>query len=103
MHFEPSSSRGRVYIPAIVWLKRRHNGAEEKSDSGAVKEFNRFYAAEEKYVISYTKSYVMADTLHDDVVMCHQRLSLRRQLSGAGRLREVDEHHESGMVKARAP
>jgi hypothetical protein len=51
MHFEPSSSRERVYIPTIVWLKRRQNGAESKSESGAVKALKRFYSAEEKYVI----------------------------------------------------
>jgi uncharacterized protein len=48
----------------------------EQPDSDAVKALKRFYAAEEAYVVSGAKDFsVIAETLHEDVVM-HQAASL---------------------------
>ena len=50
--------------------------ASQGSDSEAVKALKRFYAAEEEYVVSGAKDFsVIAETLHEDVVM-HQAASL---------------------------
>jgi ketosteroid isomerase-like protein len=45
--------------------------AGQESESEAIKALKRFYAAEEKYVISGAKDFsVIAETLHEDIVMC---------------------------------